>query len=108
MTEPWFSPQVAGYFSFLSFLAFCALFGRVARRGHLRPLVMGIWNAMIAFATLLLAAGVLAIGVDQPGHVSRALLLSGFIVGTVFVFTRRGLMRCYEAAELRRTVAADL
>ena len=108
MTEAWFSPHTAGYFSFLSFLAFFSLFGKAARRGQQRTFVVGVWNAMIAFAVLLLGAGILAIGVDQPPHVWRSLLLSGFIVGFVLLMTRRGLLRCYTEAELRRTVAADL
>jgi hypothetical protein len=63
---------------------------------------------MIALGVLLFSAGILAIAVAQPKHVSNTLLISGFLVGTVFVFTRRGLMRCYTEAELRRTIAADL
>ena len=108
MTDAWFSPHTAGYFSFLSFLAFCALFGNAARRGRLRGLAMAVWNGMIACSALMLAAGALAIAIDQPPHVSRTLLLAGFVTGAVFLFTRRGLLRCYTEAELRRTVAADL
>ena len=107
MTE-WFSPHVDGYFSFLSLLAFCSLFTIPARRGRLRGLAVGVWNTMTAFGALLLAAGSLAMAVDQPAHVSSTLLLSGFVVGFVFLITRRGLLRCYTEAELRRTVAADL
>jgi hypothetical protein len=36
------------------------------------------------------------------------LLSTGVVLGAVFAFTRRGLMRCYREAELRRTVAADM
>jgi hypothetical protein len=35
-------------------------------------------------------------------------VLSGVIVALVFAVTRRGLLRGYQEAELRRTVAADL
>jgi hypothetical protein len=108
MTEAWFSPETARLFSFLSFLAFCSLFNIPAKQGRLRVVAVAVWNVMIAFAVLMLSAGALAIAGDQPKHVSNTLLLSGFIVGTVFLFTRRGLMRCYREAELRRTVAADL
>jgi hypothetical protein len=45
---------------------------------------------------------------NQPLHVSRTLVLSGFIVALVFTITRRGVLRGYQEAELRRTVAADL
>jgi hypothetical protein len=107
MTE-WFSPHMDGYFSFLWLLALCSLFTVPARRGRLRGLAVGVWNAMTALGVLLLAAGCLAVAVDQPGHVSNPLLLSGFVVAAVFLITRRGLLRCYTEAELRRTVAADL
>ena len=108
MTEAWFSPQTANYFSFLSLLALCALFRVPARRGRFRGLALGLWNAMTAFGVVLFAAGLLAFAIGQPPDVSRTLMLSGFLVGLVFVITRRGLTRCYMEAELRRTVAADL
>jgi len=34
MTDAWFSPHTAGYFSFLSFLAFFSLFGQVVHRSR--------------------------------------------------------------------------
>ena len=108
MTEAWFSTETHRLFSLLSLLALCALFQIPARRGRLRGLAIGIWNSAIAGAVVLLAAGGFAIAAGQPPYVSRTLLLSGVVVGLVFVVTRRGMMRCYTNAELRRTVAADL
>jgi ABC-type dipeptide/oligopeptide/nickel transport system permease component len=63
---------------------------------------------MIALGVALVAAGSVAALTNQPLHVSRTLVLSGLIVALVFAITRRGLLRGYQEAELRRTVAADL
>ena len=108
MTDAWFSPETARFFSFLSLLSLCSLFAIPARKGRLRGLAVGVWNAVVVFAVLLLGAGVLAASTGQPPYVTRAMLLSGFVVGVTFVVTRRALIRGYEEAEVRRTVAADL
>ena len=108
MTEAWFSPETARYFSFLSFLSLCALFAGPAKRGLYRGLATAIWNAVTALALLLVTASAVALTTGQPWYVSRTLLSTGVVLGLVFAFTRRGLMRSYREAELRRTVAADL
>ena len=108
MTEAWFSPETARLFSYLSLLSLCSLFAVPAKRGQLRGLAMSVWNAVIGLGVVLLAAGAFAAAVGQPAHVPRTLLLSGFVVGFVFVSTRRAVARGYDEAELRRTVAADL
>ena len=106
MTDAWFSPEAARLFSYLSLLSLCSLFAIPARRGQLRRLATGVWNTVIAL--VLCAAGSTAVAVGQPTYVSRSLLISGFVVGLVFASTRRAVMRGYDEAELRRTVAADL
>jgi hypothetical protein len=108
MTDAWFSPEAARLFSYLSLLSLCSLFAIPARRGQLRRLATGVWNTVIGFGLILLAAGSTAIAIGQPAYVSRSLLISGFVVGIVFASTRRAVMRGYDEAELRRTVAADL
>lgn len=108
MTDAWFSPETARLFSFLSLLSLCSLFAIPGRRGKLRSLAFGVWNAVIALGVALLAAGAIGFAVGQPMHVSRSLLLTGFVIAVVFAVTRRALSRGYEEAELRRTVAADL
>jgi hypothetical protein len=108
MTEAWFSPQAASLFSLLSLLSLCSLFAIPARRGLLRGLALTVWYSMIALGVALVAAGSVAALTNQPLHVSRTLVLSGVIVALVFAVTRRGLLRGYQEAELRRTVAADL
>ena len=108
MTDAWFSPQAATLFSLLSLLSLCSLFAIPARRGLLRGLALSVWHTMIALGLVLVAAGTAAALTNQPVHVSRTLMLSGFVVALVFAVTRRGLLRGYQQAELRRTVAADL
>jgi hypothetical protein len=108
MTDAWFSPQAASLFSLLSLLSLCSLFAIPARRGLLRGLALTVWYSMIALGVALVAAGSVAALTNQPLHVSRTLVLSGLIVALVFAVTRRGLLRGYQEAELRRTVAADL
>ena len=108
MTDAWFSPEIARFFSYLSLLSLCSLFAIPASKGRLRGLAVGVWTAVIVLAALLLGAGAVAASTGQPPHVTRALLLSGLVVGITFVITRRALIRGYEEAEVRRTVAADL
>jgi hypothetical protein len=108
MTDAWFSPQAASLFSLLSLLSLCSLFVIPARRGLFRGLALTVWYTMIALGLTLVGAGSVAALTNQPLHVSRTLVLSGLIVALVFAVTRRGLLRGYQEAELRRTVAADL
>jgi hypothetical protein len=108
MTEAWFSPEAARFFSFLSLLSLCSLFAIPAKRGLLRGLAMTVWYAVFALGGLLISMGALAALLNQPIHVSRALVLSGFIVALVFALTRGALLRGYAEAEVRRTIAADL
>jgi len=108
MTDAWFSPDAARYFSFISLLSLCSLFAIPAQKGQLPGLAVGVWNAVIGFGLLLIgAAGVAALS-GQPWHVTFALSLSGFIVALTFALTRRALIRGYDEAAVRRTVAADL
>ena len=81
MTDAWFSPEAARLFSFLSLFSLCSLFAIPARKGQLRGLAVGVWNAVIGLGVLLLGAGAVAASTRQPWHVTYALLLSGFVVG---------------------------
>jgi hypothetical protein len=108
MTEAWFSPEAARFFSFLSLLSLCSLFAIPAKRGLFRGLALTVWYAVIALGVVLISMGALAALLNQPIHVSRALVLSGLIVALTFAITRRTLLRGYAEAEVRRTVAADL
>ena len=108
MTDAWFSPETARLFSYLSLLSLFSLFAIPARRGLFHGTALLVWYSAIAIGVALIGLGAVAALANQPIHVSRALLLSGFIVALVFAATRRGLLRGYQDAELRRTVAADL
>jgi len=108
MTDAWFSPETARLFSYLSLLSLCSLFAIPATRGRQRGLAVAVWNAITALGALLITAGAAAAVLNQPLHVSRTLVLSGFVVALVFALTRRSMLRGYQEAELRRTVAADL
>jgi hypothetical protein len=108
MTDAWFSSGTAVQFSFLSLLSLLSLFAIPAQKGRLRGLATAVWNTVIGFSVLLLGLGGVAAAAGQPAYVARALLLTGLIVGGVFVATRLALTRAYSEAELRRTVAADL
>ena len=108
MTDAWFSPDAARFFSFLSLLSLCSLFAIPARKSQLRGLAIGVWTAVIGLGVLLVAAGLGALSAGQPTHVSRALLLSGFVLALTFAGTLRALIRGYHEAAVRRTIAADL
>lgn len=108
MMEPWFSQELARWFSFLSLLALLSLLEPVAEKGHYRSAVTAMCGACTAIGVLLLAAAAFAAGVDQPAHVVRTLALSGFLVTFVFVGALAQIRRTYTEAELRRTVAGDM
>ena len=108
MTQPWFSPEIAPYFSFLALLSLCALFGEGARKGRHRNVVMAVWNGVIAGGVLLLGLAGAAFLSGQPAHVLRALVVTGIVLTACFAFTRVQILRDYREAELRRTVATDL
>lgn len=108
MSEPWFSQELARWFSLLSLLALLSLLEPVAAKGHRRGAVMATCGACITLGVVLLAAAAVAASVGQPAHVVRTLALSGFIVAFVFVGAIAQMRRTYIDAELRRTVAGDL
>lgn len=108
MMDAWFSPDAARLFSYLSLLSLCSLAAVPAQRGQLRRLVLCAWTILTGLGVTLAVAGMGAAVVGQPSHVTRTLVLSGVIVGVVFVVTRRAVVQAYQDAELRKTVAVDL
>lgn len=108
MTEPWFSPDIAPYFSFLALLSLCAFLGETARKGRHRALVLTVWNGVIAAGILLLALAGLAFLIGQPSHVLRALAVTGGVLTGCFAVTGFQIIREYREAELRRMTASDL
>ena len=108
MTEAWFSPEAARSLAFLSLLAVLAGLEPIARRGHARMLVTGIYGASIALGVGLMVAAGAAVLNGQPAYVWRPLALSGFLVTAPLTFGFREMQRIYREAELRKTVASDL
>lgn len=108
MSEPWFSQELARWFSLLSLLALLSLLEPAAAKGRHRRAVMATYSACVAVGVVLLAAAAFATSVGQPAHVVRALALSGGIITFVFVGAVVQMRRTYTEAELRRTVAGDL
>ena len=108
MTEPWFSPDVARSFAFLSLLAVTAALEPLAKQGRLRAIVLSVFGTCTLLGAAFFAAGILAWLADQPAYVSRSLLLVGFTVTIPFVGAFIATQKIYRDAELRRTVASDL
>jgi hypothetical protein len=63
---------------------------------------------VIALGGLCLAAAGIALTVEQPAYVVRALGVSGLVLTVVFAAFYRTLKRAYQEVELRRIAALDL
>jgi hypothetical protein len=108
MTEPWFSSQLAPYFSLFSLLAAMASLQRFAERGTHRNLVLSSWYAAIGFGALMLVAALVGLTAGQPGFVVGTLAFTGAVVVAGFASHLPRLARLYREAELRGTIASDL
>ena len=108
MTDAWFSPQTAPYFSLFSLLAVAAVVEVWAKQGRHRRSVVGLWNASLGLAAIFLIAALSAWRLEQPAYVTLTLAVVGLLIGSVFLGTRRQIRGWYQEAELRRTIAADL
>jgi CHASE2 domain-containing sensor protein len=108
MTESWFAPDVARYFSLFSLLAVTAVLTVFARRGQYRSAVMAAGAALVAFGALFLIAGVVAWLLGQPRFVHGPLLLVGFVTTVVWSAGVKELRQLYAAAELRKMTAQDI
>jgi hypothetical protein len=108
MNDPWFSPELAPYFSLFSLLALTAVFEDMAKKGRHKTLVMSVWTALLAFGGLLVAAAGAAVVAGQPAFVVGTLALTGTLVGAAFALTRPSIVQAYREAELRKTLANDM
>jgi hypothetical protein len=108
MTEPWFSPETARWFAFLSLLAVLAALEAPARRGLYRTAVLTTAVAAVALGVSLFIAGVVALMSGQPRYVSGPLLLTGFVLSVTCAGGLHGIRKLYAEAELRKVTAADL
>ena len=108
MIEPWFSQELARWFSLLSLLALLSLLEPIAAKGRYRSAVLSTYGTCIAVGGVLLAVAAFAASGGQPAHVVRTLALSGFLITFAFVGGVVQMRRAYTDAELRRTLAGDL
>jgi fatty acid desaturase len=108
MIEPWFPPEVARSFAFLSLLALSAGLTVFAKRGQHRAAVMAAAAALVAVGAAMLIAGVIALMLGQPAFVSGPLLLAGAVVTIVCASGLFQLRQMYAESELRRMTAKDL
>lgn len=108
MNAPWFSPEIARWFSMFSLLAVMAGQKRFAERGTRRTLVLASWYAAIAFGGLLVVAAAVGLAGGQPRFVVGTLALTGVVVVAGFGWELPHLLRLYRDAELRGTIASDL
>lgn len=77
-------------------------------RGKAKPLMLGLFLAMIALGLCLLGAGVVALIQSQPYHVFYPLLLGGFIATCVFGALLPVILIRYRQADVRRLEAEQL
>jgi hypothetical protein len=108
MSAPWFSTEIAPFFSMFSLLAVLATLHAFAERGTRRTLVLSAWLGAIGVGGVLLSAAAIGTAVDQPAYVVRTLTLTGALVAAVFGVQLPDILRLYRAAELRGTIASDL
>jgi hypothetical protein len=108
MSAPWFSTEIAPFFSMFSLLAVLATLASYAERGLRRTLVLSAWLAAIGLGGALLSAAAVGVALDQPLYVVRTLTLTGALVAAAFALQLPDILRRYRAAELRSTIASDL
>jgi hypothetical protein len=77
-------------------------------RGKAKPLMVGLFGAMIALGLALLGAGVIALTQSQPYHVYYPLLLGGFLSTCLFGALLPVILMRYRQAEVRRMEAEQL
>jgi hypothetical protein len=104
MSDAWFS-EVPRWLALLSLLSILAIF---VEQGRFKTVITAIWIVAMVTAGALLAAASIAVAVNQPPHVIRALTVLGVVFFVAFGGSFPALRRGYREAELRKTIAADL
>ncbi len=84
-----------------------ALVGILSSLGKARQLVLWLCQGGFVVGILLLAAGLVALGMGQSYAIYYPLLLCGLISGLVFGLNYRTLFRRYQELELRQMQARD-
>jgi hypothetical protein len=80
----------------------------LAVRGKAKPLMVGLFGAMIGLGLCLLGAGAVALIQSQPYHVYYPLFLGGFVATCVFGALLPVILMRYRQADVRRLEAEQL
>jgi hypothetical protein len=107
----WWGPRTAGLVGGLTGSVLgCvgAAIGVLASRGKARKFVLGLARALLAFGSIALVLGIVALLRAQPYEVYSPLLLEGVICVTLPAWLIPVLRRRYEELELRKMAARDL
>jgi hypothetical protein len=112
VTEPWFDPNryawVFGTALGVVGGTLGSLAGSLAPRGKAKPLVMGLFVAILVACAAMLAAGIMALVQKQPYGVWYGLVLPGALGLIVLGGLMPVVQRRYREAEERRLSARDL
>jgi hypothetical protein len=108
MTDAWFAPDFAYYFSGAGLLSLTALAAPVIARGKHRRAIISLWSAIIIAGLALLIAGIIAWLGRQPNHVTAPLLMTGFAIAAAYGFSMVFVLRVYRLAEQRKIAAKEL
>ncbi|WP_443748386.1 hypothetical protein [Asticcacaulis solisilvae] len=108
MSEAWFPPEGALWFTGLCALGLTALAAPAISKGRYRTIVVGIWRAIIALGFALLAAGLVAWRGHQPLYVTLPLTISGGVIGAGYALSLVFVLKGYRVAEQRKVAAREL
>lgn len=112
----WMTMQQANFFGAIAGAVFGALGGGVTGslvglltpRGRAKKLVLGVLSFWLTLGVGLLATGVFALIVGQPGHVVKPFMLTGSITTLVMGMMLPMTVGVYRQADRRRMVAEEL
>ena len=108
MIEPWFSQELAPWLSLLSLFSLLSYCNVWAQKGRNKELVLTLYKGSVALGVLLVLAGGMALLNGQPYWVWFSLLLAGGLLGGIMMWGTYQMIKVYEEAELRKTIASDL
>ena len=108
MSDPWFSPEIAPWFSLMALVALVAYFEPFAKKGINRQLVMSTYYGLTGAALVIAIIGAVSILLGQPTWVYGTLMFAGGLTFVLMLPYIRKVAKLYDEAELRKSVANDL